>query len=96
MVKPEITGIRQFSQKVSRYLRSTRPVIVTKRGRPYRLLRPIAAQEVQALAEHAGMRNIVQHQAIGVWKRRWTSRQSATAVVQRWREQEGRRALRHK
>lgn len=95
-MRPEITGIRQFSQKVSRYLRSTRPVIVTKRGRPYRVLRPIAQQEVQTLRESAGLQGIVEHHAIGIWKHRWPKQRLSTALVRDMRRREGERSHRPK
>lgn len=90
-MKSETTGIRQFSQRVFHYLRSTRPVIVTRRGRPYRVVRPLGVDEQRALSA-AGTSTILQHKAIGVWRRR---ARSSAELVRQMRAQEERRTTRN-
>lgn len=93
-MKLETTGIRQFSQRVFHYLRSTRPVIVTRRGRPYRVVRPLGVDEQRALSA-AGTSTILQHKAIGVWRRRLRRARSSAELVRQMRTQEEHRTTRN-
>lgn len=81
-------GIREFSQKLFQYLRGSRPVVLMKRGKPFRLIRPVSETEAQSLKKAERIGSILSHKAVGLWKKRWPAKESSAALVKKMREKE--------
>jgi len=86
-------GIREFSQKLFHYLRGNRPVVLMKRGKPFRLIRPISETEIRSLKKSEHLSHILSHKAIGIWKGRWPKKKPSSTLVQKMREKEDSRSL---
>lgn len=92
-MNPEFVGIRQFSQKLFRYLRSNHAIVLIKHGRPFRILEPITEKMAQSLKKQETITHLLSHKAVGLWKKRWISLKSSSVLAAKIRTQEENRFL---
>ncbi|GEM_PF-4342846 len=93
MIHTEFVGIREFSQKLFEYLKSNRPVVLMKHGKPFRILSPISKKTAKALQKKEEKTALLKHKAIGLWEKRWPVSEPSAAIASRLRQREEKRSF---
>jgi hypothetical protein len=87
----DFVNMREFAHHIFKFLKSERPFVLMKHGKPFKLVTSIGSKELSTLKKQKHVSEILMHPALGLWEKRWPKRKSSLTILNELRKSQERR-----